>query len=329
MDGRVPKLVREAYQARETIMAQKVEKTSDQVVALLRDPRGKEHTVIFPKSVNDEKVLEVTTLMDGYRVSLKPVPRTNGYNTEFIITATKNGQEEIWDQMAIRYTSLLPEYRELMSIVKKLKAEKSNLEDTIISVNKQLQNAALARKKLTEAPKKDPQKLKNIVAEQKRLNILLRKSEHALGEVNTQLPIALKKSDAVPNKFEDFSYTPYSQRFNTPEVRDSGFRYLNESVKKAWLNPKMAGYKTSLGVDGKLAAQEAFPREIGLTLAIVERMDFVKYLSKWNPDTKAGILRPQADVDQIMKSQIERAITMVGLNRETTFNFQRSEVGAL
>ena len=59
-----------------------------------------------------------------------------------------------------------------------------------------------------------------------------------------------------------------------------------------------------------------FPKEIGMVLSIVERMGFVEYLDKYNPETRKGKLKNPEVIKQIMSTQIDKALNNLGLNGE-------------
>lgn len=195
--------------------------------------------------MNDETPIQAK--LDGYTVLLKPKPKTNGYNTEYTITAEKNGKVEEWQQLAIRFTARTPEYRTLSIQFKHLSQRKEACEKAIQQLEQELASLSPSQKasskKDTKSPRLSPKKRE---AEIKRIKKALLNKREQDQELQEALTAVSGKISKVEKKYEDFSYTPYAETFNTPEIRKSGFQYLRQSVKRAWGNSVFDGYRTSL-----------------------------------------------------------------------------------
>lgn len=110
------------------------------------------------------------------------------------------------------------------------------------------------------------------------------------------------------------------------EVERAGIRSLKESVTRAWTAPDVARYATNLkDKSGEvLPFPNALPVQVGMVLAIVERMGFIEYASEYNPEKHVGKLKDAASIKAIMDSQIERALHNLGMNQEGAFDLVRS-----
>lgn len=71
---------------------------------------------------------------------------------------------------------------------------------------------------------------------------------------------------------------------------------------------------------------QALPYQVGIVLAIVERMGFLEYASEYNPAKHSGKLKDMSAIRPIMDAQIERALHNLGMNQEGAFDFIRSSV---
>lgn len=298
-------------------LAEKVSaENENQVLLVIKSPSWKYHLITIPRSFWEQQ--KITINIEWKNISLEAVPKTNGYNTEYKIN-DGNGE---WKQIAILFTMINPEWKALKQKI----IELENIKTEILEQNKKLQKDEKTLqwkiKKEEKEKKKDFKKhIQNYHEEWERIKEKLLSSRVKIQTLNSILSSKKNELSKI-KKLIDFPYTPYNRMYDTPEMRNSGFAYIDAGTKNAFTH--LWNEKSVVGKEKKLTIQEAFSHDIATTLNIVERMDFYSYFEK---DGKT--LKDKKTLDELMNKQISKALTTIALNQKWAFNWQRSQVGAL
>lgn len=259
------------------------------LVAYYNNPASKRGNIIFlpiPRLNPINETLQVTVGRAVFYIM--PNPKANGYNTEYQITST-GWKWEIF-QLAILYPTDSIEYNKQENKVDTTKSSISEIEWNI----------------------KISKKNKKVVAQ-------LREKQYSLKQSLHKEEKQLKKLQ----KYEYFSYIPFTEMQNTEENRERGLSYLISKMKGVYeLNfwKKVAQYGSSIPW---LTIKEAIPPNFPLVLNIIERMDFLEYFEEWSEK-----LKDEKVIQELMIAQINRSLTTFWLNQSDAFNRQKSRVGA-
>lgn len=315
-------------QMKELLQAQKylAEKVSAQdeneVLIIVKSPSNKFHLVKVPRSFWEKQKLNVE--IEWKKISLEAVPKTNGYNTEYII----NEWASEWKQIAILFTMISPEWTKQKKILENIEIEKDSIINEIKKAKKidvSLRQKLLKEKKEPQSSwwkhkklKITPHTQKDIEKNKEKLILLYWELKEIESKTKTETEI-LKNI----KKLIDFPYTPYNRLYDKEETRSHWFSYINNGTKssfeKLWNEKSLVGTK-----DKKLEIKEAFSHDIASVLNIVERMDFYTYFER-----DGTTLKSKNELNEIMNKQIWKALTTIALNQNGAFNWQRSKVWAL
>lgn len=298
-------------------LAEKVSaENENQVLLVIKSPTGKYHLITIPRSFWEQQKLAIN--IEWKNISLEAVPKTNGYNTEYKIN-DGNGERK---QIAILFTMINPEWKAQKQKI----AELENIRKELIEQNKKLQKdektLQLKIKKEEKEKKKDFKK--HIQTYKNEIQKSKDKVVNNWVKVQTLNSIIWWKNRDLSKikKLIDFPYTPYNRSYDTQEMRNSGFSYIDAGTKNAFSH--LWNEKSVVGKEKKLTIREAFSHDIATTLNIVERMDFYSYFQR---DGKT--LKDKKTLDDLMNKQISKALTTIALNQKWAFNWQRSQVWAL
>ncbi|MDD2908023.1 MAG: hypothetical protein PHH98_05275 [Candidatus Gracilibacteria bacterium] len=227
--------------------------------------------------------------------SISPSVKSNGYNTEYKISSNKGGQVL---QLAILYPSEYGEY-----------------------------NNELGKKDTLEAKKRDLLKKENeLKASEKSKKGKDGKQHKSISKQLSDISNELKDQEVKLGKMKDFkyfSYIPYTNLLDTEKNQRRGLKYLISKMKSTYdsvVTKKLSDFNSSIG---GLSIGQALPQNFPLVLNIIERMDFLVYFEK-----DGVTLKDKKVIDEIMITQINRALTIFGVNENDAFNFQKSPVGA-
>jgi hypothetical protein len=248
------------------------------------DKKSEARHLSIPRSNPENKPLRVNGFV------LTPSPKSNGYNTEYIITGP-DGKE--WTQLAVFFPATNPKYKRKRDAEKLLRETQAEL-------------PALQEKYRKE---KNAKKKQAILSDISKLQ----------GKIQS-LP-NLIASYGEPEQYTHFSYIPYREAFDTPENQKAWFQYLKASMIATYQyrNPLNGKPVTSIhNIDTKLTVEEELPWQFPFILNLVERMDFEEYFAR--PSRK--ILQSNEVTDPLMKKQLGRALTTFGVNTKDAFNWQ-------
>ncbi|NRH21450.1 hypothetical protein HOO68_05420 [Candidatus Gracilibacteria bacterium] len=245
--------------------------------------------ICIPRTNPDNKTLQVS----GF--TLVPVPKSNGYNTEYIIKDKDGG---LWNQLAILFPAENPKY-----------TRKRLLQEEQILLKKEI---IASEKTLSYLPQKKKEEREN-----------LGKKIRGLQEKFTQ---NRPKIDAIGNqeRYIHFTYIPYRESLNTEKNRKQGFDYLADTMQKTYEHS--VGKKTLGSMRSNISGipiAEAIPWQYPGILNLIERMDFEVYF-----DSTGKALKSKDSIDSLMGTQLSKSLTTFGVNTSDAFNWQRSKVGA-
>lgn len=232
--------------------------------------------------------------------SITPYIKSNGYNTEYQITT--GGVGEVI-QLATLYPMELQEYKNIDMVAENIQSKIDEIENKISAIWKQ------RKTKKTEG------------AQQKQLSSLQSKK----WLLEKELKLVERKLSQL-QRYEYFSYIPFTERQNTKENQDRWFRYIAEKMKKTYETSIWERISDMPSSISWLTIWEAIPVNFPMVLNIIERMDFMDYYTKWATSTT---LKDKKELEPLMISQINKSLTTFWLNWEEAFNWQRSRVGAM
>lgn len=291
----------------------------NEVLIILKSPANKFHLVKLPRSFWEKQKLEVN--IEWKNISLEAIPKTNWYNTEYLI----NNWWWDWKQIAILFTLINPEWNKQKKIVDSLENEKKQILESIkkskeleISLRKKLAKEKIENYKKPKKHKIQSNTLKNIEENKEKFKLLL----SDLKKVDSKKINETKILNKI-NKLIDFPYTPYNKSYDKEETRSHWFSYIDSWTKSSF--QKLGNEKSLVwSKDKKLEIKEAFSHDIATVLNIVERMDYYMYFERdWIT------LKNEKEILDIMNKQIQKALTTIALNQKWAFNWQRSKVWAL
>lgn len=245
--------------------------------------------ICIPRTNPDNKTLQVS----GF--TLVPVPKSNGYNTEYIIKDKDGG---LWNQLAILFPAENPKY-----------TRKRLLQEEQILLKKEI---IASEKTLSYLPQKKKEEREN-----------LGKKIRWLQEKFTQ---NRPKIDAIWNqeRYIHFTYIPYRESLNTEKNRKQGFDYLADTMQKTYEHS--VGKKTLWSMRSNISwipIAEAIPWQYPWILNLIERMDFEVYF-----DSTGKALKSKDSIDSLMGTQLSKSLTTFWVNTSDAFNWQRSKVWA-
>lgn len=245
--------------------------------------------ICIPRTNPDNKTLQVS----GF--TLVPVPKSNGYNTEYII---KDKDGRLWNQLAILFPAENPKY-----------TRKRLLQEEQILLKKEI---IASEKTLSYLPQKKKEEREN-----------LGKKIRWLQEKFTQ---NRPKIDAIWNqeRYIHFTYIPYRESLNTEKNRKQGFDYLADTMQKTYEHS--VGKKTLWSMRSNISwipIAEAIPWQYPWILNLIERMDFEVYF-----DSTGKALKSKDSIDSLMSTQLSKSLTTFWVNTSDAFNWQRSKVWA-
>lgn len=261
-----------------------------------KKPKSKTPEIIYlPISPINPKneTLEVHKWTTTFSVS--PYIKSNWYNTEYKISSNK-----WWElyQLSILYPAEYWEYAKELEKKQNLEAKRNNLV-------KEENNL-----KVSEKSKK--------VKDKKRHKLL----HNSISEINTELK-ELDKKLSNKKDFKYFSYIPYTKWVDTYRNQKRWLDYLIKEMKITYnsiFQKRLGDYRSTIP---GLSIENAIPENFPFVLNIIERMDFLEYFEKdWIT------LKDKKTIEEIMISQINRALTTFWLNLEDSFNWQKSSVWA-
>ncbi len=187
---KLPQIVTEVQRARKEIMKSTLKEGVESVLGTLEDPRGQKYPFTFPRSINNSNTLTIPYI-GGYRVTLLPIPKTNGYNSEFRIQAQKigtNEPQEEWRKLAVRYTTSTPDYRILTQEIKKSEKKEETLDEQRQAL---IGEISLIEKKLIQK--------KPVLSKQSKAKLIARKRDinSSLPRIEAHLRIAKNEAQKV------------------------------------------------------------------------------------------------------------------------------------
>jgi hypothetical protein len=320
---KTPKIIRELAQARKDILQSNTPKPEWHAMMRLRDMQGQSHDITYDPREGSKSGFKIE-LVD-YSVEFAPVGGMNGYNTHFTITAIpkKTGAPtEEWQLLALRYPIRTPAFQAL--------EEERLAATTKIAEIEQLQKNRAQELMIADKPPKS-ENLKARIIRTRRIATLrtqLDTDDKTLMVQKSSLDRVNRAIEKIKSKYLEMIYSPYSPTFNTPEVRKAGFTYLKDTVTRTWAEDTRARHILK-GVDAHewvkgIEARAAIDSRVGIALAMVERMDFVPYLKRYNPKNQSWELKERSVVDAMMQEQLERALATLGVNGENTYTHQRN-----
>lgn len=231
--------------------------------------------------------------------SIAPYPKANGYNTEYQISTWW-----VWEvmQLALLYPYESLEYKNIDTVREAIELKIKEINDKIAIISK-----AKKTKKTQENQKKQLMSLqvKKWLSD-KELNVI-------------------EKKLATLQRYEYFSYIPFTERQNTEENQKRWLKYLFSRMKKTYETTVASKVSDMPSTIGWLTIWEAIPIYFPTVLNIIERMDFMDYYHKWGTSM---VLKDTKELDILMASQINKSLTTFWLNLDEAFNWQRSRVGA-
>ncbi len=245
----------------------------------------------IPRSNHESKTLYVS----GF--SLTPVPKSNGYNTEYIIKDNKGND---WTQLAILFPAENPKYNKKHIFENNLRTSEADL--------KRL-NASLGKVPKTKKALEIRKQLQTKIEEQKWKIADFKAKIATLGN---------------QEQYTHFSYIPYREWLNTSENQKLWFEYLSETMKKTYEH--QVGNTSLWKIHSKipqLSIAEALPWQYPFILNLIERMDFEVYFDSTGKNIKSKDI-----LDPIMNAQLEKSLTTFGANTSNAFNWQKSKVWA-
>ncbi len=139
--------------------------------------------------------------------SLTPVPKSNGYNTEYII---KDAEGNNWTQLAILFPAENPKF-----------ARKRTFQTDLLLTERQVAELTAQLKKLP--------KTKNTLQKRKDLQSKILEMRGRGSELRRKIGVL-----DDPEKYTHFSYIPYREGLNTPENQKKGFDYLSDTMRKTY-----------------------------------------------------------------------------------------------
>ena len=243
----------------------------------------------IPRKNPDNKPIQV----DGF--TLVPVPKSNGYNTEYII---KDREGRPWNQLAILFPAENPKFTRK----KKLQEEQIQLKKEIVASNATL----------SYLPKKK-------VAERDSLGKKIRWLQEQLAQNKAKI-------DAIwsQQQYIHFTYIPYRESLNTDKNRKQGFEYLATAMQKTYSHPiekkTLGNMKSNIPWS---SISDAIPWQYPGILNLIERMDFEAYF-----DSTGKTLKSKDSISTLMDTQLGRSLTTFWVNTSQAFNWQRSPVWA-
>lgn len=243
----------------------------------------------IPRKNPDNKPIQV----DWF--TLVPVPKSNGYNTEYII---KDREGRSWNQLAILFPAKNPKFTRK----KKLQEEQIQLKKEIVASNATL----------SYLPKKK-------VAERDNLGKKIRWLQEQLAQNKAKI-------DAIwsQQQYIHFTYISYRESLNTEKNRKQGFEYLATAMQKTYSHP--IEKKTLGNMNSNIpwsSISDAIPWQYPGILNLIERMDFEVYF-----DSTGKTLKSKDSISTLMDTQLCRSLTTFWVNTSQAFNWQRSPVWA-
>lgn len=271
--------------------------------------RGQFVLLPIPRSNPLSEPLQTKDLWTSF--TLTPREKSNGYNTEYIITS-KSGEETI--ELAILYPVSSPEYKLRLSEVEKMKVKAGAIETSVHALSQKLQAVPTGKKTTAQTKQLKSEQTKY----QKKLAELWKQKWEMLKKIRTEEGKLWKL-----NQLTYISYIPYTEKSNNSAIHKKGFKYLSMKMKETYesvFGKKVAEYPST--VKG-LSIEKALPPKVPLILNIIERMDYQVY---FEPNTLT--LRDKKYLDETMSSQITRSLSTFWMNEQDSFNWQTSPVGA-
>lgn len=137
--------------------------------------------------------------------------------------------------------------------------------------------------------------------------------------------LAIKRVLPLDKKYQEVTYTPYTEALDVPIVRRKGFEYLLGKIGKAAedLEDRHVGSKAFPG----RKISEVLPKKVSLILSIIEHVDPFIFKRRSQELVKQGIAPERADTEA-MKSMLNQVLVTVGANREMSYAYSISSAKA-
>ncbi len=140
------------------------------------------------------------------------------------------------------------------------------------------------------------------------------------------LVLATKQYITLKGKPEAVIYSPYSPDLDVPVIRLEGYNYLKNLLTTA--RQELVKSQVKSRIPGAKEVAQSVPENIALMLTLVEQIDPNIFERKSANLSKQYNLTPdKADV-LAAKSMADKALTVVGQNREKARKYARSDKGA-
>lgn len=303
----------------------------DYVHAWITSPSGQYHQLKIPRELQ----LGVTHMLNvwGTILNIRKLAN-NGYNSEFEITPSDGNK---WTMIGSIFTTSHP-------IVLSLKNKQKKLETIQGTINTLTAELGRLKSKLKLLMKKNRERVQEITKQLAGLRGYEASLTNDIWELAKQIPNI--------SKYVSFSYVPYQRVLDTHDTHMEGMRHLSKIMTDAYEHLKSQKRMTVTETkDGKEMTRiidtseihKKAPPELAILLNLVERMDYQVYYKTipehreyklvgkpWKQRTISvhisaqEILRDTNELDTIMATQVGRALTVFGLNRENAYSWQRN-----
>jgi hypothetical protein len=128
--------------------------------------------------------------------------------------------------------------------------------------------------------------------------------------------LAIKRVLSIQGKYQEVIYTPYTAALDVPLIRQAGYDYLVARITEAQADLRKRGVRSRVFGDRLVA--DLVPLRVSLALSIIEHVDpFI-----FERDAR------RLGEDRSMKALANRALVVVGANREWSYGYSVSPAGA-